>query len=519
MIGPCGIDLLGVAVTPVSVDSQRAHRVHHLVPSQIAAGTYSLTVGPDVQDWYGNDMNQNRDGVNGQSTDGFVDSISCSTDLLNVAGTSNGLIAGASGTFTVTAMNPSGGTDTGFLGTIELSSTDSRADLPATYTFTGADAGTHTFTVTLKTAGTQAITATDTADEAIVGTDDNIAVQAGTATSLKVAGFPINVTAGADGSVVITAYDAFGNVASDYTGTVSLTSSDARAVLPSSYTFSAADAGKHRFAVGLDTAGIQMIAATDTTTASITGVESDISVQAAAATTLTIAGFPSIVTAGTANQVTVTAYDAYGNVAIGYIGKVSLTSSDPGASLPSSYRFVTADKGTHRFAVGLDTAGTQTITATDMATASVPSSTESGITVRAAPAKTFKVTGFPATDTAGASSDVTVTAYDAYGNVATGYTGTIAFRASDAKALSAAPSFSFVTADAGTHTFSIAFETVGSQSITVSDMANSTHRGHRVKYHSPVYATGNLELSSLDRIRHTADRRATQRFGQRARHF
>ena len=81
-------------------------------------------------------------------------------------------------------------------------------------------------------------------------------------------------------------------MATGYTGTVSLTSSDPHAVLPSSYTFTAADAGTHGFAVTLDTAGTQSITATDTATASITGTESSIAVKAAAAATLRATGFP-----------------------------------------------------------------------------------------------------------------------------------------------------------------------------------------------------------------------------------
>ena len=72
----------------------------------------------------------------------------------------------------------------------------------------------------------------------------------------------------------------------------------------------------------------------------------------------------------------------------------------------------------------LDTAGTQSITATDTVTPSI-TGTESGITVQAAAAKTLTITGFPTSDTAGAAGNVDVTAYDAYGNVATGYTGTV----------------------------------------------------------------------------------------------
>ena len=243
--------------------------------------------------------------------------------------------------------------DTSFLGTIEFSSTDSQAGLPVSYTFNGADAGTHTFSVTFKTAGSQAITATDKANGSIVGSESGIVVQAAAAKTLTIAGFPASDTAGAGGSVVVTAYDAFGNVATGYTGTVSLSSSDPRTLLPSSYTFTAADAGRHSFAIALDTAGMQTITATDTATSGLTGTESGITVQAAGASSLTVTGFPAFKTAGAPNNLTVTVYDAYGNVAIGYTGTVSLTSSDPRAILPSSYTFTAADVGQHSFAIAL----------------------------------------------------------------------------------------------------------------------------------------------------------------------
>ena len=113
-----------------------------------------------------------------------------------------------------------------------FSSTDPQAVLPANFTFSTADQGTYTFTVTFKTAGTQAITATDTCNGAIVGSEDNIIVQAAAASSLKVSGFPTTGTAGTPETFTVTAYDAYGNVATGYTGTVHFTSSDARRVCP-----------------------------------------------------------------------------------------------------------------------------------------------------------------------------------------------------------------------------------------------------------------------------------------------
>ena len=97
-----------------------------------------------------------------------------------------------------------------------------------------------------------------------------------------VSGYPSPTTAGGAHNVTVTAQDAFGNVATGYTGTVHFTSSDASAVLPANYTFTGGDAGTHVFSVTLKTAGTQSITATDTVTGTITGTQSGITVHSAA---------------------------------------------------------------------------------------------------------------------------------------------------------------------------------------------------------------------------------------------
>ena len=84
---------------------------------------------------------------------------------------------------TVTADDAGGNVTTGYTGTVHFTSSDAQAVLPANYTFTGGDAGTHIFSVTLKTAGTQSITATDTVTGSITGSQSGITVNpAGAAT-------------------------------------------------------------------------------------------------------------------------------------------------------------------------------------------------------------------------------------------------------------------------------------------------------------------------------------------------
>src|SRR5205807_3125124 len=126
-------------------------------------------------------------------------------------------------------------------------------------------------------------------------------------------------TAGTANNFTVTAKDALGNVATGYRGTVAITSSDAAAVKPANYTFTAADnGGPHTLSVTLKTAGTRSITATDTIT-SITGSQTGIIVNPAAATTLTVTA-PTTASAGVPISVVVTAKDAFTNTATGYLG-------------------------------------------------------------------------------------------------------------------------------------------------------------------------------------------------------
>jgi subtilisin-like proprotein convertase family protein len=158
--------------------------------------------------------------------------------------------------------------------------------------------------------------------------------QAAPPSSLAVSGFPTSTTAGQAGSFTVTAKDANGNVATGYTGTVHFTTSDPQAQLPADYTFTAADAGSHTFSTTLTTAGMQSLTVADTSASGLTGTEAGITVIPAAASRLAVSD-PATATAGTAFSVTVTAQDAYGNTATGYTGTVHFTSTDAQAVLPA----------------------------------------------------------------------------------------------------------------------------------------------------------------------------------------
>ena len=180
----------------------------------------------------------------------------------------------------MTAKDSGGSTVTGYSGTVHLTSSDGAAVLPADYTFSPLDNGTKTFTfgVTLKTAGTQSITATDTGT-LITGVTSGVTVLPAGASILVLAGYPTPQFVGTAGNVTVTAKDAFGNIATGYSGTIQFTSTDTAATLPDYYSFLPGDNGVKTFSVTFATAGSQNITATDTITSSVTGTQSGITIN------------------------------------------------------------------------------------------------------------------------------------------------------------------------------------------------------------------------------------------------
>jgi hypothetical protein len=127
------------------------------------------------------------------------------------------------------------------------------------------------------------------------------------------------------------------------------------------------------FLENLTTAGSYELTAT---AGSLIGSSTDINVTPAGAVYFTVAT-PAAAITGAPESVTVTAFDKYNNVATGYTGTIKLTSSDSAASLGGTYSFTAGagqDNGVHTFSATLNTAGKQTMSATDT-TAMIPTIT------------------------------------------------------------------------------------------------------------------------------------------------
>src|SRR5206468_2378874 len=158
----------------------------------------------------------------------------------------------------------------------------------ADYTFTSADAGQHTFSATLKTAGSQSLTATDTSNNTLTGAQAGITVNPAAASQFLVSA-PVSATAGSAFNFTVTAQDPFNNTATGYTGTVHFSSSDGQAVLPADSTLSN---GAGSFSATLKTAGNQSITATDAVNSSIAGTSNSIVISATAATHFAVSAPP-----------------------------------------------------------------------------------------------------------------------------------------------------------------------------------------------------------------------------------
>jgi hypothetical protein len=115
----------------------------------------------------------------------------------------------------------------------------------------------------------------------------------------------------------------------------------------------------------------------------------------------------------------------------------------------------------------LKTAGRQTVNASDIANGLVAGGMKITVSAAAA-AASFLLSGFPTTTVPGAAHTFTITALDAYDNVATSYMGTVHFSSSDSQAALPAD-YVFTTANRGKHSFRATLKTTGIQSLAATD--------------------------------------------------
>ena len=292
-------------------------------------------------------------------------------------------------------------------------------------------------------------------------------------------GYPAATTGGVSNNATVTAEDAFGNVATGYTGTIQFSSTDPIALFPGTYQFQTTDAGVKQLPVTLKTAGTQTLTATDTVTATITGNEPGIAVSAATATKLAVTGPVSDPVGVCAAAYTVTSEDPYGNASgVSSDKTINLTGSGSGAyysasNCTGSITSLSIPNGTSAGTFYFKDTTVENLTFSAADQASLLTTGTLAVATTPGTAVTLLFTGYPSSATAGVAQTTTVTLKDQYGNVATGYTGTVAFTSTDGQAALPA-NHTFTVGNAGTDTFSVTLKTAGTQSLTAKDTVNGS---------------------------------------------
>ena len=155
--------------------------------------------------------------------------------------------------FTVTARNGAA-TDAAYSGTVHFTSDDPQAVLPPNYTFIPGDAGTHTFSATMNSAGSgssnanHTITVTDIANASLSGTDLTTVRWNDNAVRQFFVAAPAAVDRTVPFQIEVRALNAGHFDVPSYTGTIAFVATR-QETLPPNYTFTSADAGRHTFSV------------------------------------------------------------------------------------------------------------------------------------------------------------------------------------------------------------------------------------------------------------------------------
>jgi hypothetical protein len=406
---------------------------------------------------------------------------------LHVTGISDPIGAGTASSVTVTVLDPSNAVVTGYTGTIHFTSTDPYpAVLPANYTFTSLDAGTHTFTggVTLKTAGSQTVSATDTVTSTITGAE-TVTVTAGTATKLFIenaataAGIPIDATTVAAGShidVYANSHDQYDNFVANVAATWSLSN-----LVPATGGVVAGDlvpasGSKSAVFTGHLVGTCKINAAATGLTKGITGtitVAGGAGVVSAARSTVT--ALPASVPAdgATLSTITVTLKDANGDPVAGKTVALAKTGG-PGTPTISPASGASNASGVVTFTVKSTMAGADVFTATDTTDTIVITQTATvTFTPGVVSATHSTVTASPASVHADgrASSTITVTLKDANGDPVAGKT--VALEQTGGPGTPSISPASGVSNASGVVTFKVRSTTTGADVFTATDTTDA----------------------------------------------
>ncbi|MFY0568546.1 hypothetical protein ACN28E_32615 [Archangium lansingense] len=392
---------------------------------------------------------------------------------------------------TITALDAKGNRAHAYSGKASISTSDAASEQPAEVTFSQ---GVAVVSLAFRTQGDQTVTVKEVGG-ALTATTNSVKVKSNELAARITLSGTGPTTAGAAASFTVTVTDVFGNALTGYQGTVHFSSTDSRAALPSTYTFTEADAGTRTFFASLQTSGMQTITVVDAARAELKDSGS-FAVSAAAATACEISGVPTTATAGTTLPVRVTARDTFGNISAPYTGTMTVTATDahPQVSIPAAAAYVPAsDQGSRIFGTRLVSAGGQTITATD---STGGWSCTASVTINPA-APRIAVT-LPPDANSSYPVDAQVSVKDAYNNPIS-YAGSLTFSSTDAAATLPA-NLTLTGSESGTSTVTTTFKTLGAQQLTATLVGDASVSGsgttavHGFVYTDPTPGMGKVRV-------------------------
>lgn len=201
----------------------------------------------------------------------------------------------------------------------------------------------------------------------------------------------------------------------------------------------------------------------------------------------------------TLSQVRVVVQDANGNTVTSVSDTITLAippAANPGGGTLTGGGGTATSSGVATFsALSINRVGagyqlTATSSSGYAAALSIPFDIDPG------PAASLQLAGFPSPVTSGATGSVTLTARDALGNVATGFTGQVALGSSDGQA-TVPGVYTFVPGDGGSRSFNVTLRTAGTQSIYVDDTSGSLARATQSGIQVRAAPAATLEISGV----------------------
>jgi len=353
--------------------------------SQANDGTLELSANEAITVTY----TDNEDGTDNAATDTATAALAIANFLVSV---DSPQVAGTAFTYTITAREADGTTDTDYNGTANItfayvtpSSGTKTLSTVSTSSFTNGIAA---ITDTYNDAGVITITATDASDTAITGISNNITF---VPDSFTLSASKSTIAVNEPFTLTITAKNTVGDTTANYQGNAALSINYITPSTNQSGNLSTSALAASNWSSGIaalssftyNKFGIITITCTDPTDTTQDGTSSQLTFLPLEleVTQASPSGGRDFYYAGEEIVTTVTAKDYNGNAVSNYASTVGFSGTEY-LDLPDNYSFASSDSGTHIFSgISASEKGTTSITATDT-TYSAATGTSSNFTVK-----------------------------------------------------------------------------------------------------------------------------------------